>query len=400
MPSKHKRITLLFNANKAYDRKIIAGVARYLQKGVDWDLYMEEDLITRLDRVNKWRGDGIIADFDNPKVVEFVQESHIAAVAVGGSYQDRQQYPKQIPYVATNNRTIARLGVEHFLSLGYQNLAFYGIPSKPNNRWALERERAFFEFVKRPSLLSIKTASKASELNYFSFRGSLTHYRGWERALEKLMAWLERLPKPVAIMAATDVRARQVFEACHLLEYKIPDQVAILGVDDDEIISDLTGRSLSSVRQGTETMGYTAAGILDRLVRGDRVAAKVHMVEPVGIVQSRSTDYMATTDPLVRAALDFIKQNANQGIQATHVMKHLACSRTTIEQRFKKAINSTIHQEITKVQLGQVKQLLLKTTLPLKEISERCGYNTVQYMVMAFKKQLGITPTEYRNQFN
>ncbi|WP_111978037.1 XylR family transcriptional regulator [Algibacillus agarilyticus] len=384
---KNKKVTLLFNANKGYDRKIIQGIAKYIRAGVKWQLFIEEDLITRLERLAKWQGDGIIADLDDPKIVDFVLSKNITTIGIGGSYQDVTLYPPNIPYIATNNDAIAKLAVEYFLNLGYQNLAFYGMPKSLNTKWALEREQSF--------LMWAKTLSH-NKANVYHFKGNAIHSRSWALSQQKLAVWLGSLPKPVAILATTDMRARQILDACQTANIKIPDEVAVLGVDDDEIISDITGNILSTIIQGTEHMGFQAAAQLDRAMNGEKITPLISLVDPQGIAESASTDYLAVKDEVVKAAVIYIRENACKGIQAVHVLNHLNLSRANVENRFKRLLNSSIHQEINNVQLTQVKRLLQNTNLTLAEIAEKTGYKTSQYMMMVFKKHFNMTPSEYR----
>ncbi len=387
---KKKRIAILFNASKAYDRKVISGIARYIQQGINWDLYLEEDYLIHLEKIKSWKGDGIIADFDDPNIIEYVKSQSVKAVGIGGSYLDPEKYPPGIPYVATNNHIIAKLAVEHFVSLGYRNMAFYGLPDRAGNQWSREREESFVYWQQ-------ELAPDAPDAH--TYRGFLSSYKNWTKAMKRLEEWLIELPKPVAILAATDTRARQLIEACRSAELKIPDQVAILGVDDDDIVNVLTGNRLSSVRQGSEYMGFLAAKLLDQQLKGEPVDPMVQVIEPIGIVQNASTDHFSVSDQVVKDAISYIKHHACDGIQATHVLRHLNLSRANVENRFRQHLNSSIHQEIVKVQLAKVKQLLLQSNMTLTEISEKTGYNTVQYMIMVFKKQTQLTPSQYREKF-
>lgn len=391
MPHRTKKITLLFNANKAYDRKIISGVAKYIQQGTNWELFLEDDYLTHIEDIQDWHGDGVIADFDDPKIVDFVLSQNITAVGIGGSYKDESKYPPNVHYVATNNSSIARLAVEHFISQGYQNMAFYSMPERANNQWSVEREAYFCEWVSELSNNIIKP---------HVYRGYLNSYRNWQKATQMLESWLIDLPKPVAIMATNDNRARHLIDACRNMNINVPNEVAILGVDDDDIVNMLTGNKLSSVKQGSEYMGHLAASILDRLILGEQVEPFINLVEPIGVIQNASTDHFAVTDAVVKDAIAYIKDNACKGIQATHVLRHLKLSRANVENRFKAHLNSSIHQEIVKIQLTAVKHFLMNTNLTLNEISKQTGYNTVQYMIMVFKKQTGLTPSHYRERFS
>jgi len=152
MPSPH-RIALLFNANKVYDRHVLTGIGQYLTSTrVEWDLFMEEDFRCRTVGIHHWRGDGIIADFDDPIVGETLCGLPLPVVAVGGSYADPANYPEGIPYVATDNAKLVRLAYDHLIDQGLQRFAFYGLPPTPGNRWAMEREQAFLGMTRADSL--------------------------------------------------------------------------------------------------------------------------------------------------------------------------------------------------------------------------------------------------------
>src|ERR1700754_716494 len=191
------RIALLFNANKVYDRQVIAGIGEYLKSTrVQWDLFMEEDFRCRTLGIHRWAGDGIIADFDDPVVAETLASLSVPVVAVGGSYVDDSQYPANVPYVATDNARLVRVAYDHLIEQGLQRFAFYGLPPVPGNRWAQEREAAFASMV------------SSDGLSGTVYRGSPTSAGGWGRAQEDLVEWVTSLPRPVGIIAVTDAPLR------------------------------------------------------------------------------------------------------------------------------------------------------------------------------------------------
>ncbi len=179
---KRFRITLLFNANKVYDREVIEGIGEYLQASqCDWDIFLEEEFTTHLDNFHNWKGDGVIADFDNPKIAELLKDSDIPVVGVGGSYEKDEDYP-DIPYVATDNQALVELAYQHLREKGLENFAFYGKPHDKCNRWAHEREKAFSNIVKKEGY----TGS--------IYRGSETNSRTWTYDMNRLADWLQRYP--------------------------------------------------------------------------------------------------------------------------------------------------------------------------------------------------------------
>ncbi|MER2490840.1 XylR family transcriptional regulator [Catenovulum sediminis] len=385
---KVKKVAVLFNANKGYDRKIIKGISRYTREAAHWHICVEDDLVTRLDNLKSWQGDGIIADFDDPAIAEFVMNKGLPCVAVGSSYRDKTNYPKNIHYVATNNDEIAKIGAEHLFKLGFKQLAFYtGIVNK-SCLWAGERAEAFIQHA--------KTISGRSS--------SIYTYQPQSQVLDRvenlnnLAEWIATLPKPIAIMAPSDMRAWQIFEACHQIDVSIPEEVAILGVDGDDLILDITGNQLSTVMQGSEHMGYLASSILNQIMSGVPPEEKLHIVDPIGLQVCHSTDVEVIADELVRRALSYIKANAAKGIKVVHVLNHLNVSRANLDKRFRKELNSTVHDFIFEEQLNLVADYLLNSKMTLAQIAESVGYKSPQYMMMVFKSRYDMTPSEFRKK--
>ncbi|MGR5092804.1 XylR family transcriptional regulator [Vibrio maritimus] len=391
---KRFRITLLFNANKVYDREVIEGIGEYLQASqCDWDIFLEEEFTTHLDNFHNWKGDGVIADFDNPKIAELLKDSDIPVVGVGGSYEKDEDYP-DIPYVATDNQALVELAYQHLREKGLENFAFYGKPHDKSNRWAHEREKAFSNIVKKEGY----TGS--------IYRGSETNSRTWTYDMNRLADWLQRLPTPTGIIAVTDSRARHLLQVCQHLNIMVPDKVSVIGIDNEELARYLTRVSLSSVGQGTKQMGYRAAKMLHRLLDAkdkDETAnpnqvlkhARV-MVPPTQVFERQSTDYQALKDTYVIQAMHFIRHNACKGIKVDQVLSYVGISRSNMEARFKAERGHSIHQEIHNSKLKRACNLLGNTELPIVEIAELCGYPSLQYMYTVFKKNLDQTPKEYR----
>jgi LacI family transcriptional regulator len=388
------RITLLFNANKVYDRQVMEGIGEYLQASqCDWDIYLEEDFTTHLEHFHAWQGDGVIADFDNPEIESQLQETVIPVVGVGGSYQEESDYP-EVPYVATDNQALIELAFRHLKSKGLEHFAFYGIPQDPYKRWANEREKAFRRILQREG-----------------YRGSV--YRGnevspqtWQYDMNRLADWLQKLSTPVGIIAVTDARARHLLQTCEHLNIMVPDQVSIIGIDNEELARYLTRVSLSSVGQGCKNMGYRAAKILHQMLKKTNSSPKAGtlrpriLIPPTQIFSRQSTDYQALNDPYVIQAMHFIRHHACKGIKVDQVLSHVGISRSNMEARFKQERGHSIHQEIHNSKLKQACNLLATSSLPVAEIAELCGYPSLQYMYSVFRKNLTQTPKEYRDQHN
>ncbi len=386
------RISLLFNANKVYDRQVIEGIGEYLQASqCNWDIFLEDDFTTNLDNFSKWNGDGVIADFDNPEVIERLSATGIPVVGVGGSYQCEDDYP-DVPYVATDNVAIVEMAFQHLKSKGLQNFAFYGLPEKSSQRWAAERRKAFEKIMAREGYSGS------------IYLGNETSHETWQYDMNRLSDWLQRLPTPTGIIAVTDARARHLLQACEHLSFMVPDKISVVGIDNEEIARYLTRVSLSSVGQGCKSMGHQAAKILHQLLtkkESGRASGNVikhirKLVPPTQVYQRQSSDFQALKDPYVIQAMHYIRHNACKGIKVDQVLDYVGISRSNMEARFKEERGHTIHQEIHNAKLHKASSLLKSTELPIQEIAEVCGYPSLQYMYSVFKKTYDQTPKEYR----
>lgn len=385
-PPAH-RIALLFNANKIYDREIIAGVGSYLSSTrVAWDLFLEEDFRSRPEEIRSWSGDGIIADFDDPDIVKALQDSPIPVVAVGSSYEDERAYPENIPYIATDNARIVKLAYEHLIETGLPNFAMYSMPESPRNRWALEREKAFQHLAKRDGL--------PCDI----YRGLPTRARDWNDSLQHLISWLQERPKPLGVIAVTDARARHLMQACLIAGIAVPEEIAIVGVDNDSLTRMLTRIPLSSVQQGTEEMGRIAAHTLHQLLHKVPHHQTRILVPPAGINILASSLYQPLTSPYVMRARHFIRQFTGQSIKTKQVAEYAGVSRSSLEAHFQRELNCTVHDEILRFRLEMAKKLLEQGSLASREIATRCGFTSIQYMHTVFKRELGCTPREYQER--
>lgn len=383
---KTLRVALLFNANKVYDREIIAGIGHYLSSTrTAWDLYMDEDFRCRPQQMADWNGDGIIADFDDPDIAALAGKLRCPVVAVGSSYAEAANYPEGIPYVATDNQAILRMACEHLLAAGLPRMALYSLPARPDKRWAQEREQAF--------RAQLALTGEQAEI----WRGDHTDSRSWQQHLDSLAAWLHSLPKPVGIIAVNDARARHVLQACLSAGIAVPEEVAVVGIDNDPISQTLTRIPLSSVIQGTREMGQTAARLLSRLIHGARECPPPVLVPPAGMQVATSSQHEALRNPYVMRARHYIRQYAGQGIKAEQVVSHIGIARSTLDAHFRKELGRTIHDEIMLTKLARAQELLRSGRQSCARIAEQCGFTSLQYMHAVFKRELGCTPREYQH---
>ena len=386
LPTSH-RIALLFNANKIFDREVIAGVAAYLgSTRAAWDLFLEEDFRLRLPGIEQWHGDGIIADFDDPAVQEALTNSRIPVVAVGGSYENEAAYPVNVPYVATDNFKLIKLAYEHLIDAGLRRFALFSLPEAMENRWAQERENAFRALMRRDNL--------EPEI----YRGVGTSAPSWNEAVEQQIAWLRSLPKPVGIIAVTDARAHQLLQACIMAGIEVPEQIALIGIDNDPLARMLTRIPLSSVIQGAQEMGRAAAHLLDQMLHGVKLPATRILVPPAGINVLATSRHEPAKHPHVMRARHFIRQYACQGIKTSQVADYVGISRSSLESYFRQELGCSVHDEILRFKLEAATTQLQRADCNIADVALSCGFTTLQYMHAVFKREFGCTPRAYQQR--
>jgi LacI family transcriptional regulator len=363
----------------------MTGVAAYLQERRHYSVYIEESALKdqHLPDLRSWAGDGIIADFDDPAVAQLVMQSGLPAVAFGGGYGWYVE-GSSIPYFYTNNHAIARLAADHLLERGFKHFAYCGYARTPINGWSHEREDAFV------------TQIEGLGASCAVFRDRQRPMREWAGLQRSLGEWLRKLPKPVGVMAANDSRGRHLLEACRANDLIVPDQVAVIGVDNDELLCRLSTPPLSSVEQGARRLGYAAAAELDRIMLGRKPHRKHFVIDPAIVVTRQSTDVLAIDDHNVAQAMTFIRQRACDGIGVPQVVGAAGISRSGLETRFNKVLGYTIRTAIRRTQLERARHLVSETDVPLKQVASQTGFKSVQHMTTLFVQAFGDTPARHR----
>ena len=385
--SKTYKIALLFNANTAFDREVISGIASYLSsRRVLWDLYIEDNFRARLPSLANWSGDGIIAHFDDPAVTEALSNSNIPVVGVGGSYANEADYPHDVPYVATDNFKLVNLAYTHLIDVGLSRFAMFSLPESPDSRWAQQREIAFRQLMERDNC------------QVEIFRGHGAASLPWQDAVAEQVEWLRSLPKPIGIVAVTDARARQLLQACQMANIAVPEEVAVIGIDNDPLARMLSCIPLSSVIQGCNEIGRTAARMLHQTLEGTYLECKRMLIPPAGINVMSSSNYQPVKNPRVMRARHFIRQYACHGIKGDQVADYVGVSRSTLESYFQQELGHSVHDEILRFKLDAATSLLARGDCSVVDVAVRCGFTSMQYLFAVFKRELGCTPREYQER--
>lgn len=371
------KVALLIETSNAYARGLLRGIVSYIREHRRWSLYLSEH--NRGDRapswLRKWDGHGIIARIENTAIAEALRQVSIPVIDMSAA-----RLLPSLPWFETDDGAIAHLAAEHLLERGFQHFGYAGDSRFKWSNWRQEH----FENCIRAAGHSLST--------YQASR----HFDPDEDQVDDLARWIRDLPKPIGIMACYDFRGQQVLDACRRIDVAVPDEVAVIGVDNDELLCELADPPLSSVMPNAQRTGYEAAALLDKMMAGLKLRGETHLIPPVGVLTRQSTDVLAISDRNIARAIHYIRQHACSGINVQDVIKAVPQSRRLLEQRFKKLIGRTPHEEIIRVQLDRVKDLLSRTNFSLEEVAERAGFSHVEYLSVVFKREIGMPPSKYR----
>ena len=379
-----RRVALVVESAVAPRRRMLAGVARYIHEHDPWAIYLKPFGVQKFlnDWLREWNGDGIIAAVGDAEV-QSITELGIPVVDVVGFLRH-----KDVPLVHTNDVQVGRLGAEHLVARGFRHFGFVEYPYF----WSSDR-RVGFEQVVRDAGHSCATY----ELPY---PGAATGGPGvWEQQQRALVEWIRLLAKPVGVMASTDLMGQQFLEACQRAGVIVPEQVAVIGADNDELVCNLCFPPLSSVIINDAQRGYQAAAVLDQMMNGQAPPPQPVYVEPSGVMSRASTDILAIDDPTLAAAVRIIRDHACDPIGAEQVVSAVPVSRRVLERRFQKVMGRSINDELVRVRLNRAIELLCETELEPKAIAHKAGFGSTSYMGAVFRQKLGCTPGSYRARF-
>ena len=380
------QVAIMVETSRGYARNILRGVLRYEMQHGPWDIYtvpagrQEQKLPTMRLPGKK----GIIAHIVSAKMASEIRNAKLPTVSVFPT-DDIPGIGKNLRYFAEvrlDSVGIGTMAAKHLLECRFMYFGAVGEMYRAD--WSNLRINAFIETI----------ASHDRTTTVYP----MPNERDWTIEQKHLSKWLKSLPKPVGIFAATDIRARNVIEACKLADIAVPEEVAVVGVDNDDLFCDMTSPKLSSVAIDAESAGYESARALDRLMHGEKTIP-TSFFGPLRVVARRSSDVLLVDDLLVREAVHFIRDCYAQPISIPDVVRVLDVSRRQLETRFKKMLGHSILEEIKKRRLHQVRALLLETDFSLDQIAELSGFQSKNYLVNVFRKEFGMTMMTYRKTY-
>jgi LacI family transcriptional regulator len=383
--ANRRQVALLIDFSRWYGRRVLLGVAKFVREHHEWSVQSEEWRWTDPvpDWIKKWNGDGIIAWLETPELAAMVQELGVPAVDIRGSSGSG------LPLIDTENQIVGNLAAEHFMQRGFRHYAFCGFVganySDSRGHWFSERlaQGGHACITYEPPAISRNMQTIESEKRGLLFQ-------------EDLERWIQTLPKPVGIMACNDIRGQQVINACRRVDVLVPEEVAVIGVDNDELFCELSDPALSSVAVDAIRIGYEAAALLEELMLGKKPPKQPVLIPPLGIITRRSTEVLAMDDRQLAAGARFLREHLFEAITVNDMARAAGMSRRVFERRFVSQIGRAPKAELLRLRIERVKELLADTDWPLAQISERTGFKHSEYLHTVFTQKTGTTPGKFR----
>jgi LacI family transcriptional regulator len=379
-PSRIPQVAVLVDTSRSYGRDIVRGVRRYVAEHGPWSLYLEpRDLRSRFpDWLKDWPGDGILSRTVDAALLRQLKATRLPVIELRTTV-----LPHSFPFVGMDNSIVGTRVAEHLRNRGFQRFACY-----------LDTSEAFF--VERCDFFAKTLRAHGFECSVFKSSRRLR----WDEHQHALSDWLVSLEKPVGVFAVNDQLGFWLLDAARRAGISVPEEVAVVGAENDNMLCDTASPPLSSVRLRGQAVGYEAARLLDAWMKKQRIPkpGENHLLPPGDIVVRQSSDIVAVEDPRIAAALRFIRQHATEQIDVARVARETALSRSVLERRMKAFIGRSPGEEINRIRFAAVEKLLMETDLTLDAIAARCGFTHPQYMAEAFRKRTGITPGEFRRR--
>lgn len=373
MLTVNRRVTLIMDTVGAFGRQVLLGVAAYVRAQGQWAVAIDsaETLRTAL---RQRKVDGIIAQSASPEIERILSHVRIPAVNVSNRFR-----ASRVPRVINDDRAIGQMAAEHFLERGFASFGFVGIPG------------TYFSWL--------RGASFAATLKTHGYPCLMHGFHMGRQLRPPLAPWLQSLPKPCAVLGADDYAARSIIHEAMAASIHVPEDVAVVGVENDPILCDFAAVPFSSVQSGAETVGYEAARLLDRLMRGEPPPDHPLLIPPRGVITRRSSDLLTINDEAVSTALRFIREHATANIGVSDVVNQSSLSRRMLELRFRRTLKRPVRKEIERVRVEKAALLLASGELPIGRIAAMTGFAEPRTLSLVFRRVMKTTPSAYRRQF-
>ncbi len=377
---KNKRVLFLGNLAVAYNRDVLRGVAEYAGQKPEVRVFFPDNF-DPADLPALIRGDihGVIVAGCPPawKLPEKIAIRGVPAVDVSAELET-----SSLPRVVTDDAAVGRMAADYFIDRGFRRLVYYGMSQR---YWSDARRDGF----------TAQAAARGAAAQYFRKQEAEAEDRAGLYP-STAARWLKHLSKPAAIYAGDDLLGAYLVEACRHLKIRVPEDIAILGTDNDDLYGQLRTPHLSSILLDSRTIGLRAMELLYQRMRGKKIKAMTMLIPPLRIITRLSSDIFGVEDELVREALGIIQQNLPSGISVKWLADQLAVSRPTMERHFLAALNRTPATEIQRIQMETARQLVLDSDMPIAQVAQKSGYSSPRQFSTSFHDYFNETPRNMR----
>jgi len=377
------RVALIIDRQVGYRQAVLRGIWRYAEETGHWVCQGCDLIEDQVRALPMWEPDGVIGGFWHSGVAREVLSWKIPTVDVFDWYPELA-----CPRFSFDDAMIGQLGAEHLIERGLRQFGFVG---ELNLGWARRRMDGFAAHLNRQGYRQPLPHALA---------GGATAWGYWGQDPDaSLRKWLTTLPTPIGLMCANDDTGFRVLETCRQLEIRVPEDVAVVGVDNDDFLCSLAHPALSSIDTRPERIGYEAARLLDRMMRGEKVEPGRRLLDPVEVVARQSTDVLSISDTDLVDAVRFIRRNATRRITVKDVLEVVPMRRRTLERRFRAVLGHGVLAEVRAARLNKARELLAGSDLSIASIARRCGFGNTERFSRVFREESRTTPTAYRRQF-
>lgn len=381
------RLLIISDFTEAFPSKLLSGIVRYSRRKEQWVICRMPPAYKSLIGIpgvvkwaKDWGADAVIGQFEQNDDVGLFARNGIVCVA-----QDFKQRFKNIPNITADYIGTGRMAARYYLERGFKHFGFFGFN---HVCWSDERCEGFRK--------EVESAGIGATVHIYNLQ-DIDHLWYYER--DKLREWLRSIPKPIGIMACDDNQGNNLVEACHSAGVKIPSEVSVMGVDNDELLCSLGSTALSSIYVDIEDGGYRTAELIEQLVTNPDIRVGDVVLRPIKVVERISTAAFATDDVQIQKAVKFIHQNYQKKISVSDVMNEVALSRRLLERRFKSVTGQTLYQYISDQKIRHFAEMLHDTNDQVVNIALSLGETDTKSISRRFKQIYGCSPVEWREKF-
>jgi len=383
-----RKIALLYPASVPWFARLMGGVRQYVRENdLEWRLFSsppaihgtaESTLCVR--SLEGWKRDGVILATSDKRELQMARRMKIPMVNLAAGLADSHG----IPRVMVDHYRAGQVAADHLLGQGLRNLAFFGW----SDLWYSERRQSGFADQAKKS---------GASMTCFLQQANHAANQSWSQSMTGITKWLKLLPKPVGIFAVHDYRAQVLIEACQEIQLRVPEDVAVIGMDNDEIVCEHSAPTLTSISRNSERVGWEAARLLERLLEGGQPEQDDVLVEPDSVTVRQSTDMLYCTDPIVRRALDYMMENLKTQFNITHLAEYAGVSKRTLEMRFREGTGTSPHDYLSRLRVKRAQALLqLPQKRAIQQIATECGFGTMPTFYAAFHRVTGKSPAGFK----